>query len=598
MFYQHPDSLSPDPTYGRRSTKLTDNKVGQVLHPHALVRAVPASDATRRWGRQLNLFQQPPPLTLRPDAGGRIVLLVDFGTELDATLELNVTTAAAATLMIWQGESIAECDGFVLSLNPDVRTCHYLPKAGRHRLGSYHLRGYRFARLVFNDVRGPVTIQRILARAMFTFQHRDGDLLCSDRRFQQVWQSSVYTARLCTQSHSLWDGIKRDRAGWFGDARITKLAIDNVYFDPRPAEAMLATLPVNEWANTIPNYSFDGVCMLHQHILYYGLRPGVKDCFQRVKAMLAWAKKTQVDRHGLLTRARDDYYGGMGFLDYTPHPMGGRFEELCWLQCKYVEALRAAADVAGWLNDTRAAREWQADADRLSQRILKRFWKPGIGFLHTLNHAGPPDNPYGSGYTEHHQRTYVDKIRLGPSGPSRHSNALAIFARLATPAMKATILQKVFRSRTLPPINTAYFSYYEKMAWAECGDPAGALLGLRDYLNHMLETEDSPTLWEWYDPNVRDLRKYGNGCSITNTWATSLCHGWGAGLVPIATRHLLGITPTSPGYRTVSLKPHCPLPLAFQATVPTPAGPIKVERNAPHEPIHYSIPAGIRVDKI
>jgi hypothetical protein len=232
----------------------------------------------------------------------------------------------------------------------------------------------------------------------------------------------------------------------------------------------------------------------------------------------------------------------------------------------------------------------------LAKRIVKLFWKPGVGFTHTLNHSGAPANPYGSGYLEHYQKTVVEKIRLGPSGPSRHSNALALLAGLATPAMKKVILRKVFQNQSLPAINSAYFSYFEKTAWAECGDPAGAILGLRDYLSQMLETEDSATLWELYVPAIRDMRRYGNGYSIDNPWSISLCHGWGAGLVPIAARNLLGIRPTSPGYKSVTLQPLGQLPWTFQATVPTPEGPIVVRRDDPRGPVRYSLPKAIRVE--
>ena len=258
--------------------------------------------------------------------------------------------------------------------------------------------------------------------------------------------------------------------------------------------------------------------------------------------------------------------------------------------------MRAAIDAALLLKDSQAAHEWQGDTDRLAKRIIKRFWKPGVGFIHTLNHAGAAETPYASGYNEHYQKTYVEKVRLGPSGPSRHSNALAVFAGLATAPMKEVILRSVFRNKSFPAINTAYFSYYEKSAWAECGDPAGAILGLRDYLGQMLENEDSATLWELYDPNIRDMRKYSVACLTNWICPTSLCHGWGAGLVPIAARHLLGITPTRPGYRSITLQPLLELPWSYRAVVPTPEGAITVERDDPKGPVRYSVPSAIKID--
>lgn len=271
MLYLHQESLSPDPTYGQAVTKLPGNKVGQTLYPHELMHVRPASEATRRWSRQLNIFQKPPALPLRPAADGTTSLTVDFGAEVDAFLELEVTTPGPSALLVWFGESLPEAEGFIASQHPDPRSDRYLAKAGRHRL-RFDQRGFRFVRLIFNDVRQAVVIHRLAADARFTFQRRDGDFQCSDRRFQRVWQTSTYTARVCTQSDTIWDGIKRDRGGWFGDARVIKLAVDHVFFDPRPAEAMMATLPSDTWGNRIPNYSFDAAAMLKQHILFYGSR--------------------------------------------------------------------------------------------------------------------------------------------------------------------------------------------------------------------------------------------------------------------------------------------------------------------------------------
>jgi hypothetical protein len=47
-------------------------------------------------------------------------------------------------------------------------------------------------------------------------------------------------------------------------------------------------------------------------------------------------------RDGFLIRTDRQYFFGIGFVDWSLMPVGGRFEELCWLQCRYVEGLRTA----------------------------------------------------------------------------------------------------------------------------------------------------------------------------------------------------------------------------------------------------------------
>jgi hypothetical protein len=111
----------------------------------------------------------------------------------------------------------------------------------------------------------------------------------------------------------------------------------------------------------------------------------------------------------------------------------------------------------------------------------------------------------------------------------------------------------------------------------------------------MLETEDAATIWEAYDPTITDWRKYVPNDGRLWTWPTSLCHGWGAGVVPVAAEFLLGIAPVTPGFGTVSLDPCREIPWSFEATVPTPHGTIRVEREKECGAIHYTIPRATRL---
>jgi hypothetical protein len=120
---------------------------------------------------------------------------------------------------------------------------------------------------------------------------------------QRVWQSAVYTTRVCSRPDSFWDGVKRDRVGWYGDARVTQLVADAAFADPGPSAAMLAILPTDRWTMGIPGYTFAAIAMLRQLILAHGLdQPGVRELFERVRAVMRWARETQLNRSGLIVR--------------------------------------------------------------------------------------------------------------------------------------------------------------------------------------------------------------------------------------------------------------------------------------------------------
>ena len=52
-------------------------------------------------------------------------------------------------------------------------------------------------------------------------------------------------------------------------------------------------------------------------------------------------------------------------------------------------------------------------------------------------------------------------------------------------------------------------------------------------------------------------------------------HAWGTAPLNVIARHVLGVRPTSPGFRTYALEPHCGS-LEGAGVVPTVRGPIAV----------------------
>jgi hypothetical protein len=459
-------------------------------------------------------------------------------------------------------------------------------------------RGFRFVRLTFFDFGGKTELRAVRARAQFVFPERLGDVRFADSSLARAFQASLYTARVCTQPDALWDGIKRDRVGWHGDARVAKGAIDFAFFRPEPTEGLLASLPTDRWAIGVPIYSFDGAVILRDHILCYGAdRPAVLEGFERVERLLDWVAATQVDDEGYIVRREGQhYFGDIGFLDWSRMPVGGRFEELAWLQARHVGGLREAACCAQLLGRHERAVQWRARADELAERVKRRFYRPGVGFLHTLNHAGDVRNPHLPGFGGHYELTYQKGIALGPSGPSRQANVLAVLAGLADAEVGRTILHHVLDNPALDGVITPYFAFFEQSARAALGDRLGAFRNMSGYITELLENEDTTTIWELYDPKVRDIRRYFSHLEVGFFGAMSLCHAWGSGLVSLTQRLVLGVEATRPGFSAVRLDPETALVHVFQAELPTPFGSITVERASSTDPIRYRIPRAIEVD--
>lgn len=598
--YLDQNKLTPDPTFGRKTEHISGNKYQKYIYPYQVVDAFPFYSQLEKWKQDLKMFTSPAPLKLNLKEN-QFNLFLDFGTELFGNLELVINTVSRANLIIRFGESIPEASGLVPVTHPSPAQCRHISGRGSRSL-SFAKKGFRYVNLMFTDLKEKIEFKKIAVRGEFTFQKARGDFVCSDDRFQRVWQSSAYTARLCTRQQEIWDGIKRGQSSWYGDNRITKQTIDDVFLAPEVSEHLLLSLATEEWPTGIPVYAFDAIAMLEQHILIYGLqRESIGEIYARIKKLLNWIAQTQTSENGFITYTDCDYFHDIGFLDWSKIPIGGKFEELSWLQIKYIEGLKTAARIGQWLGDETAAEKWLQRATEIEKIVQNKFWKKGTGFIHTLNkvyqetdqHSGENSIVYKN--NQHYKQTYEKNVALGPSKPSRQANALAIFANLCTPEMKKIILHNVFNNTEIPPIITPYFAYYEQFARAECGDPDGALLNFSNYIGQMLEDEDSATVWEMYDPQVKDLRKYFTTQDINHQWPVSLCHGWGSGIVPLTRRYLLGIIPRSPGYKKIFLNPRTDFDWTFSATIPTIHGPIKITREQEGGKIKYSIPKEVEI---
>jgi len=592
MVYLEPESLSPDPTRGRRCRPITGNRVGLDVYPHALVAPVAGVAALKTWSRRLSIHKPHPELDLPVTPTGLVELTLDFGTELEAELEIRCRVATPCSVCVLFGEGPLEVTGVALpTIVPHVPLPveHYHFESAGLNTARFAARGFRFVRIVFADADRGVRLVRVVAHAVFACRSPDGGFWTDDHLLQRAWEASLYTARLCTRPEAYWDGIKRDRVGWYGDARITQQTMDCAFVNPVPAERMLLAMPVDSWANQIPTYSFDGIAMFRQLLLRYGPGRHTNDIYRRIRAMMKWTERTQINGDGLFARNEAvDYFFGIGFIDWSPMPMGGRFEEVSWMQFRWLEALRLASDAARWTGHRADAARWAGMADRLAPKLIEMFYRKGKGFVHTLNRSSraweknEPDRHYSS--------SYVQKTRLGASGPSRHSSSLAVLAGLASdPSCRSDVL-RVLSDPLVPAVITPYFAWFEQTARAECGDSDEALRRMLTYVGTQVVAGDSATVWESFEPEVKGLRRWSLG-----RWAKSLCHGWSSGLVPMVERYLVGVRPVLPGFDAVELLPRSAMPWSFDAAIPTPHGPIRAVCERGGGPVHYRVPRPIAV---
>jgi hypothetical protein len=129
-----------------------------------------------------------------------------------------------------------------------------------------------------------------------------------------------------------------------------------------------------------------------------------------------------------------------------------------------------------------------------------------------------------------------------------------------------------------------FMEFYLLQAWMDAGLVREALDEMRSYYGQMLRS-GATTTWELVDrrePGIDHIVPAGR----------SHCHGWSAGPANLLPAKILGVTPTAPGYREVSIRPQLGDLVWAKGAIPTPHGLIRVSLTGPTAG-EVTLPAGV-----
>ena len=475
--------------------------------------------------------------------GRRPSLLLDFGREIQGGVQIvtaGITGHKPARVRVRLGESASEA---MCEITPESGATNdhamrdyvmYLPWYGVSETGNS---GFRFVRidLLVDDVVVPV--QEI--RAKFTYRDIPylGSFRSSDPRLDSIWMTGAYTVHLNMQDY-LWDGIKRDRLVWMGDAHpelCTMLAVfgDNEVMKKTLDQARDQT-PLPGWMNGICAYSLWWALIHHDYYMYTGDLDYLREQQSYMNALFDMAA-------GMVDGQGHEHMTGAGrFLDWPTSrdrkAVDAGVHALLRMTCD------AGIRMAGALGDTALAAKCSSAAERMRKVT--------------------PD--YAT---------------------TKQSAALAALAGLV-PARQVN--EEVLKKGGVEGFST-FYGYYMLQAKAKAGDYAGAIDNIDTYWGAMLDL-GATTFWEdfdikWLDNAARidelvpegkvDVhRSYGDFCY--KGFRHSFCHGWASGPTAWLSEHVLGISIVEPGCKAVRVRPHLGGLQWAEGTFPTPYGVISV----------------------
>ncbi|MGP8058213.1 MAG: alpha-L-rhamnosidase C-terminal domain-containing protein [Acidimicrobiales bacterium] len=368
----------------------------------------------------------------------------------------------------------------------------------------------------------------------------------------------------------IMDGAKRDRVVWSGDLGVegptvfdTTAADDYIRGSLKllgsyqelsgesgadvPPTVPLGTFPASGYPYST-SYSMDEVDNIATYYLYTGDLGFVRSEWPMITRELAY-DRSLVDARGLLVTDESD---GMDWDYYD----GSKTGEVTAFNDIYYETLLDAATMAAALNLGAPTATYRQEAASLRSAINRYLFDPATDLYPVSN--------------------------LQPGTVAQDADSMAVLFGVAPSGKGAAILDAMGRALPTTPYGTLPFSantgYEEAVSPFVTNEELQALFGEGDTAPAMSMLE---TLWGYMDgpgPDFTGADWEGVGADGSPDFEgfTSLAHGWSTGPTADLSAYVVGVQPSSAGYRTWTVRPS-PGSLAWvEGDVPTPQGTIAV----------------------
>lgn len=466
--------------------------------------------------------------------------MVDFGEETFGFVKLH-GIKGNGEISLYYGESIEEA----LSLD----YCETLDRItlNHNTAKNYTLANSKAFRYVNIHLPKGMSLESVSMLYEYLPVTKRGYFKCSDELINKIWDISEYTFELNNREFFL-DGIKRDRWIWSGDAAQSFLMNYYLNFDNHAVKRTLNALrgkdPVTSHINTIMDYSFYWFIGIYDYYLFSGDKSYIETHYARMQSLMDFCLG-RVNKNGMMEGMLGDWV----YLDWAPMSKKGEvsFEQL--LFCRSLETMAMCAEMLG---DNEGESRYSKKANELKKKLFDAFWDENKGaFIHNrVNNKA------------------IDDV-------TRYTNMFAIFFDYVDDKKTQMIKENVLLNNQVQAITTPYMRFYELEALCALNEHQYVLDEIRDYWGGMLEN-GATSFWEKYDPTESGKDHYS---MYGRPFGKSLCHAWGASPIYLLGKYYLGIKPTSPGYKTYTIKPVLGDLQWIEGKVPTPEGDIYVYAN-------------------
>ncbi len=454
---------------------------------------------------------------------GRILhhqtMTFDFGRNMSAYYSFSIDANRGDTVRISPTE-----------LKDIDRPMDYICREGRNIYTTPQMSAFRFLRVQVSSRNG-LRIDSL--HAIYTSYPvvYEGGFSCSDAFYTKLWNIIRWSTQICMQSHHLDSPLHQEPLSDTGDYLIESISNYYAFGDRWLARQDLVKtammLKKNGFKMFHTSYSLLWVQMLHNYFQYTGDTVLVRELVPYVNKLNDLFKSYLGGRF-LLSQSPNNLFMDWTTIDgfnlhHPPAVIG-----MGYLTAFYYKSLLDAADlnnIAG--SKAKAAADLQL-AGKIKMGINRYLWDKDKGLYRDgipyLNH----NKPYIWLPPDTNIVTY-----------SPHLNALTVLYDIAPMKRRDSIMNYVIHEKKI--VVQPYFMYFVLSALAHI---------------HRFDTDGLAEINNWV--NGIDTSTY----TLTEKWrdnsgyAGDLSHAWGGAPLFFLSSRILGITPQTPGYRTISFIPY------------------------------------------
>jgi alpha-L-rhamnosidase len=498
-------------------------------------------------------------------AGQKVSILIDQGFNTLGYPQLLVSKGKGSSITLTYAESLFkdgkkgnrnEIEGKTIQGNYDV----FEPDGNENRMfGPLWQRGYRYIQLdittadeslIINDFFGLYTGYPFVQKASFT---------SNDASLKDIWDVGWRTARLCA-GETYYDCPYYEQLQYEGDTRIQALislyvtgddrlmrkAINDFYNSRVPEGLTQGRYPSNR-LQVIPPFSLYWVSMLHDFMMHRDDDQFLSKYLTAAQGVLNWYENRIDPSKKMLGPLKwwnfTDWSSGFPEMGVPPGALDGN-SSIITLQ--YALTLQQAADLFAHFHRDSEASHYRHLAGELTKATYEACFDISKGLF-----ADTPE-----------KRTF-----------SQHANIMGVLSGASPNTMRAAIMKKVLSDKSLSQA-TFYYRFYLTQALKKAG------------LGNLYYSELDP----W-----RDMLKAGLTTFAENPDPSrSDCHAWSSSPNYDFLATICGITPLSPGFKTVQVKPQIGELTKISGKMPLPMGEVivNIDRVEKKEALVH-LPAGL-----